>query len=124
MSHIHLHAPDAELSRRYSDRDSGLQELASYADVRANETESQVSNLAAEADVSIDTQRCTVSDVEIRAAAALRLTSPHSGQFVDVIVGGQYGSEGKGNIVYYLAPEYDILMRVGGPKKRWPQGSD
>jgi len=26
-----------------------------------------------------------------------------------------YGSEGKGNIAYYLAPEYDVLMRVGGP---------
>jgi adenylosuccinate synthase len=30
-------------------------------------------------------------------------------------VGGQYGSEGKGNIVHYLAPEYDVLVRVGGP---------
>jgi adenylosuccinate synthase len=115
VSHIHLHAPDAELSLRYSERDSGLKELASYADVRANETEGQVINLAAEADVSIDTQRCTIGDVEIRAAAALRLTSPHSGQFVDVLVGGQYGSEGKGNIAYYLAPEYEVLMRVGGP---------
>jgi adenylosuccinate synthase len=34
---------------------------------------------------------------------------------VDVIVGGQYGSEGKGNIVSYIAPEYDYLIRVGGP---------
>jgi adenylosuccinate synthase len=36
-------------------------------------------------------------------------------QLVDVLVGGQYGSEGKGNIVSYIAPEYDYLVRVGGP---------
>ena len=34
---------------------------------------------------------------------------------MDVLVGGQYGSEGKGNIADYLAPEYAVLMRVGGP---------
>jgi len=34
---------------------------------------------------------------------------------VDVLVGGQYGSEGKGNVVAFLAPEYDVLVRVGGP---------
>jgi adenylosuccinate synthase len=34
---------------------------------------------------------------------------------VDVLVGGQYGSEGKGNIAYYLAGDYDLLVRVGGP---------
>jgi adenylosuccinate synthase len=34
---------------------------------------------------------------------------------VDVIVGGQYGSEGKGNVASYLAPEYKLLLRVGGP---------
>jgi adenylosuccinate synthase len=32
-----------------------------------------------------------------------------------VLVGGQYGSEGKGNIVGHIAPEYDLLVRVGGP---------
>ncbi|MDQ6770336.1 MAG: adenylosuccinate synthetase [Gemmatimonadota bacterium] len=31
------------------------------------------------------------------------------------MVGGQYGSEGKGNIAAYLAPEYEVLVRVGGP---------
>ena len=37
------------------------------------------------------------------------------GRMVDVVVGGQWGSEGKGNIANYLAPEYGALMRVGGP---------
>jgi adenylosuccinate synthase len=32
-----------------------------------------------------------------------------------VLVGGQYGSEGKGNIVGHIAPEYALLVRVGGP---------
>ncbi len=32
-----------------------------------------------------------------------------------MLVGGQYGSEGKGQIAAYLAPEYDVLVRVGGP---------
>src|SRR5579863_7977730 len=28
---------------------------------------------------------------------------------------GEYGSEGKGHISSYLAREYDLLVRVGGP---------
>jgi adenylosuccinate synthase len=32
-----------------------------------------------------------------------------------VLIGGQYGSEGKGHIASFLAPEYDYLLRVGGP---------
>lgn len=36
-------------------------------------------------------------------------------RLVDVVVGGQWGSEGKGNIASYIAPEYPNLMRVGGP---------
>ena len=36
---------------------------------------------------------------------------------VDVVVGGQYGGEGKGNITAYLVHEgrYDILVKTGGP---------
>jgi adenylosuccinate synthase len=34
---------------------------------------------------------------------------------VDVYVGGQYGSEGKGHIISYVVPEYQVLVRVGGP---------
>ena len=35
--------------------------------------------------------------------------------YVDIIIGGQYGSEGKGQIAAHLAPDYDLLVRVGGP---------
>jgi adenylosuccinate synthase len=34
---------------------------------------------------------------------------------VDVLIGGEYGSEGKGHIASHLAREYDLLVRVGGP---------
>ena len=34
---------------------------------------------------------------------------------VDVLVGAQYGSEGKGNICAFIANEYNVLVRVGGP---------
>lgn len=34
---------------------------------------------------------------------------------VDILVGGQYGSEGKGVIAAYLANEYSAHVRVGGP---------
>lgn len=31
------------------------------------------------------------------------------------VIGGQFGSEGKGNIVAYMANRYDMHVRVGGP---------
>ena len=34
---------------------------------------------------------------------------------VDIILGGQWGSEGKGNIVSKIADRYDLLIRTGGP---------
>jgi len=71
--------------------------------------------MAQDADVIIDTARCTAVDVEVRAAAHLGLSGRDTGPLVDVIVGGEYGSEGKGNVAFYLAPEYDLLIRVGGP---------
>ncbi|MCL2221919.1 MAG: adenylosuccinate synthetase [Oscillospiraceae bacterium] len=33
---------------------------------------------------------------------------------VDIIVGGQAGSEGKGKVISYLAGDYDIIVRSGG----------
>src|SRR6185369_43174 len=48
-------------------------------------------------------------------ASQLGLYGRELDQLVDVVVGGQFGSEGKGHICSYLAPEYDVLVRVGGP---------
>ena len=117
VSHVHLHAPIQVLGARYAARgsDSGLIELGSYSEVAENATESTVGQLEAEADISVDTQRNSPGDVETRVAAALGLYASRTDALLDVLVGAQYGSEGKGNIAFYLAPEYDVLMRVGGP---------
>ena len=53
--------------------------------------------------------------VLVRSIALLGLYPRICTPLVDVIVGGQYGSEGKGNIVGHIAPEYFLLVRVGGP---------
>ena len=71
--------------------------------------------MAEYADIVIDTNRCTKEDVLTRAAAYLGLHDQECCRLVDVIVGGQYGSEGKGHIASYLSREYDLLVRVGGP---------
>src|ERR1700733_608567 len=114
--HIHLKAPDDVLAVRYSERkNSGLKELSSYAAVERNRTEARVNELEDSADVVIDTARCTAADVLIRAAAHLSLFSRDYARMVDVIVGVQYGSEGKGHIASFLSREYSLLVRVGGP---------
>jgi adenylosuccinate synthase len=114
--HIHLTATEHELERRYRKRPkTRFQEKASYAEVLDNETERRVPELADDADVVIDTQSNTELDVEVRAAAYLGLQSCEPGGVVDVIVGGQYGSEGKGNIAFAIGSDYQLLCRVGGP---------
>lgn len=113
--HVHLTAPLEDLSERYVTRESPLGESPSYDSVRADSTEAQVESLQNCADVVIDTRRCSPDDVFERVASRLRLYGAGIAQLVDVVVGGQYGSEGKGNIVGFLAPEYDVLVRVGGP---------
>lgn len=113
--HVHLNAGDGVLASRYMDRPGAFGEFASYEDARRNKTEKLVGKLADLADVVIETDRCPPEDVYVRVAARIGLRFPAARASVDVIVGGQYGSEGKGNIVHYLAPEYDVLVRVGGP---------
>ena len=115
--HIHLSASTSELSKRYLGRTGSLdQELPSYASVRdGSVTEQRIHKLEEIADVVIATDRCDAEDVLIRAASQLGLYGREHEQLVDVVVGGQFGSEGKGHICSYLASEYDVLMRVGGP---------
>lgn len=115
--HVHLHSSTDVLATRYQERgeSSGIKELASYEDVAKDPTEQKVAALIDDADVAIDTVRSNRDDVLIRAAAALGLLPDADARLVDVLIGAQYGSEGKGNIAFYLAREYDLLMRVGGP---------
>lgn len=116
VTHIHMYAPEAVLTQRYQDRhDSGFVELSSYQDVAEDPTEANVVTLTNDADITIDTHRCSALDVLARATAALNLYPSLADRLVDVFIGGQYGSEGKGNVAYHLANEYDLLMRVGGP---------
>ncbi len=125
--HVHVSAPDAELERRFSARDNQeVSEPRTYADARSNATERAVDNLAREADLVLDTRRCDAEDVCERLLGALGFYGRGVVRLVDVLIGGQYGSEGKGHISSYLANEYKILVRVGGPNaghKVWrPEG--
>ena len=113
--HVHLTASEKELGRRYGRRRSKMQELDSYALVRADPTEAKVGDLVEMADIVVDTERCNDEDILVRTAARLGLYGRSYSRLVDVLVGGQWGSEGKGHIASYLAPEYDVLLRVGGP---------
>jgi adenylosuccinate synthase len=115
VTHVHLTAPIGELARRYRKRAGAVRELPSYRRARLNPTERNVESLAAIADVLVDTHRSTPDEVVIRVAARLGLYGRSYDRLVDVLVGGQYGSEGKGQIAAYLAPTYDVLIRVGGP---------
>ena len=117
--HIHLKASSDVLKERFLSRKEGgltkekLNEK--YKSAKANQTESKVPDLEKDADLVIETDRCNADDVLIRVASFLKLLAPTDNALVDVVVGGQFGSEGKGQIAAYLAPEYDCLVRVGGP---------
>ncbi len=114
--HIHLETPQTVLEARYKSRDkANFKELATYEMVMKNRTESKVGDLRRAADILIDTDRCQEHDVMVRAASRLGLYGKEYLRLVDVLIGGQYGSEGKGNIVNYIAREYSLLVRVGGP---------
>ena len=114
--HVHLTAPVEDLEERFNDRrKQGREKDFEYPEVRENPTEKQVEELAKIADIVINTKRCTEEDVLIRTVRHLNVRTGRGTGFVDVVVGGQYGSEGKGQIVSYLAREYDLLVRVGGP---------
>jgi adenylosuccinate synthase len=115
VHHIHLTASEDVLRKRYLQRGSKTKEFSDYEAVRKSPTERSVEKLAALADIVVATDRCSKSAVVVRATALLGLYSRSTAACVDVLVGGQYGSEGKGNIVGHIAPEYDLLVRVGGP---------
>src|ERR1700744_3394878 len=85
--HIHLHARVDVLADRYLTRKSpGIKELSSYEKVLANKTERHVPKLAKIADVVIQTDRCTMEDVWIRAASHLGLFGREYLRLVDVLV--------------------------------------
>jgi adenylosuccinate synthase len=115
VHHIHLEASDVVLAERYAKRSSKTKEFERYEEVRRSKTEREVRKLAHVADTVVATDRCRPEAVLVRAIALLGLYPRIATPLVDVLVGGQYGSEGKGNIVGHIAPEYTLLVRVGGP---------
>jgi adenylosuccinate synthase len=115
VTHVHVTAPYDVLERRYAERSGPVAEVPSYREAVRNATERLVPHLARIADVVIDTERCTPEDVLVRAASALGIYGSTQDRLVDALIGGQWGSEGKGHVASYLAPEYQLLVRTGGP---------
>ncbi|MDD1965901.1 adenylosuccinate synthetase [Pseudomonas putida] len=115
LVHVHLYASDPTLQTRYAKRVEGQSDPLPYDQVNQLRDEAEIQALKDDADVRIYTERSDSSDTLVRVAARLHLYTPPEIRCVDVLIGGQYGSEGKGNIVAYLAREYDVMVRVGGP---------
>jgi adenylosuccinate synthase len=115
VHHIHVTADASELERRYEERNRDVDEAVPYTDVKLSRTERNIEQLQAIADIVVNSDRCSKEAVLVRATALLNLYPRSNQALVDVLIGGQYGSEGKGNIVGHIAPEYDLLIRVGGP---------
>ena len=115
VTHIHLTAPLEELQKRYKKKYKRKSGVPTYEKIRENTTEKNIESLSSIADVVINTNRCEERDILVRAASRMSLYGVNCTGYVDIIVGGQFGSEGKGQITAYLANEYDLLVRVGGP---------
>lgn len=73
------------------------------------------STLFRNADLILCMPRLTVSDAITKIRSRIEVLKANDAPLVDIIIGGQYGSEGKGQIAAYLSHEYDLLIRVGGP---------
>lgn len=115
LVHVHLYASNETLRKRYEKKFEDKGDPAPYDEINQLRDPSEIKFLKEDADVRIYTERCDSRDTLVRVAARLHLFTPPEIRCVDVLIGGQYGSEGKGNIVSYLAREYDVMVRVGGP---------
>ncbi len=118
VTHIHLYASRDILEKRFLDRQKGrnkLEEIKDSSEIDLIKSEDDIDGFKKDADVRISTDRTDAEDTLVRVAAYLGLYPSPTRKCVDVLVGGQYGSEGKGQVAAYLSREYDVLMRVGGP---------
>lgn len=115
--HVHLYAPSDVLADRFKKkiRKNQKEKARTFRDADLIKSENDIESFKRDADVRINTNRTDSADTLVRVAARLKLYSPPDVKCVDVLVGGQYGSEGKGHIAAYLAKEYDVVIRVGGP---------
>ena len=115
VRHVHLSVDPVTQKERFQASNRAKDAGLAFEDAIKDASERKVAKLANTADMVFRTERHTEADVFCRVSARLNLQSRSSERLVDVLVGGQYGSEGKGNIADYLSPEYQVLMRVGGP---------
>jgi adenylosuccinate synthase len=117
VRHVHVTASAETCAARYEERrgTGSVVEDIEYSEVMGDPTESQVDSLGDIADIRVDSDLCGEEDVLVRTAAQLGLFDREHAPCVDAVIGGLYGSEGKGNIAFHIAPEYDLLVRVGGP---------
>lgn len=113
--HVHLYADPDVLEARYLGRNSEVREFNTYAEAAQHGTERQVHTMARIADLVLDTSDATSDQLAQTTLAFIGQQAPTMQTKLDLIVGGQYGSEGKGNICAALAEHYDCLVRVGGP---------
>jgi adenylosuccinate synthase len=113
--HVHVTAPLEIIRERYKARAATTDQKRNYDEVMADPTERGVWALDGIASRVVENHRCDPASLLSRALAGLTLFPDAPRPLVDVLVGAQYGSEGKGNICAHLAHGYDVLMRVGGP---------
>lgn len=113
--HVHLYCPTETRQQRFNSSETKLSSGIDFTDWNHLENAKDVDFFQQDADIRINTDRSDQADTLVRVAAGLNLYPSPNVKCVDVIIGGQFGSEGKGNIAAYLANEYDVLIRVGGP---------
>ncbi|MGY4167527.1 adenylosuccinate synthetase [Bradyrhizobium sp. USDA 4529] len=113
--HIHVTAPYEVIKKRYEARGSVADTGMQYDEVRADSTESGVWLLDRIADRAVENYRCEPPSLLARAVVGLGLFPSIAEPLVDVIISGQYGSEGKGHVCAHIAEGYGVLVRVGGP---------
>ena len=115
VRHIHLRVDKETQRKRYEEARRAKDTLLPFEQAIDDASEKLMDQLERRADAVIDTNRYTENDVFSHVSARLNFRSRSSEHLVDVVISGQYGSEGKGNIADYLSPEYQVLVRVGGP---------
>jgi adenylosuccinate synthase len=114
ITHVHLYCPSATHETRLVNS-TKYDKNITYHEINYLDDQDDIVFFMNDADIRINTDRTDNNDNLVRVAAGLKLYPAPDTKLVDVIIGGQYGSEGKGNIAAYLAQEYDIIIRVGGP---------
>jgi adenylosuccinate synthase len=113
--HVHLTADSQQLAERYDSRARRVDSGVDWSTATESLTETAIIALEPDADLAIDTTTATPDDVAVRVSSRVRSERQKCAPCVDALVGGQWGSEGKGNIAFFISSEYDLLVRVGGP---------